>query len=188
MRPTCWRAASPRPAKSRGGATRSPLAQIPPELATRSRRRAGGEYWATASVQVIDLRPSMSYRKEHIAGAVWSIRPRIATAADAARAVVLVADEPGIAALAALDLARGRRARRPRLLEAGTRRARRRVADGVDAGRSARRGLHRLPVLHRRPPRGRRGRRAAVPRPGRSAWSPSSTRRSAARSGLPGPA
>ena len=55
--------------------------------------------------QVIDLRPSMSYRKEHIAGAVWSIRPRIAQAAVAGKTVVLVADEPKLAALAALDLA-----------------------------------------------------------------------------------
>ena len=57
------------------------------------------------SALVIDLRPSMSYRKEHIDGAVWSIRPRVATDATAASAVVLVADEPEIAALAALDLA-----------------------------------------------------------------------------------
>ena len=57
------------------------------------------------SAQIIDLRPSMSYRKEHIEGAVWSIRPRMAAAADAGKTVVLVADDPAIAALAALDLA-----------------------------------------------------------------------------------
>jgi rhodanese-related sulfurtransferase len=57
------------------------------------------------SAQIIDLRASMSYRKEHIDGAVWSIRPRVATVADARKMVVLVADDPGIAALAALDLA-----------------------------------------------------------------------------------
>ncbi len=58
------------------------------------------------SAAVIDLRPSMSYRKEHIDGAVWSIRPRIATAiADRSKTTVLVADQPEIAALAALDLA-----------------------------------------------------------------------------------
>jgi rhodanese-related sulfurtransferase len=57
-------------------------------------------------VRLIDLRPSMSYRKEHIAGAVWSIRPRIGAAVlDPAVPVVLIADEPGMAALAALDLA-----------------------------------------------------------------------------------
>jgi rhodanese-related sulfurtransferase len=56
-------------------------------------------------VRLIDLRPSVSYRKEHIAGAVWSIRPRIAAAvADPAVPVALVADAADIAALAALDL------------------------------------------------------------------------------------
>ena len=57
------------------------------------------------SAQVIDLRPSMSYRKEHIDGARWSIRPRIAECADRTKTVVLVADEPELASLAALDLA-----------------------------------------------------------------------------------
>jgi rhodanese-related sulfurtransferase len=58
------------------------------------------------SVQVVDLRPSMEYRKEHIEGAVWSIRPRVAAAAaDPAKTVVLVADRPDVASLAALDLA-----------------------------------------------------------------------------------
>jgi rhodanese-related sulfurtransferase len=56
------------------------------------------------SVQILDLRPSMSYRAEHIAGAVWSIRPRVAAVADAAKMVALVANDPGIAALAALDV------------------------------------------------------------------------------------
>jgi rhodanese-related sulfurtransferase len=58
-----------------------------------------------ASVRLIDLRPSMVYRKEHIDGAVWSIRPRIAAAiSDPAQPVVLVADELGVAAVAAIDL------------------------------------------------------------------------------------
>jgi rhodanese-related sulfurtransferase len=56
--------------------------------------------------QVIDLRSSMSYRDEHIAGADWSIRPRVASAVrDPSRPIVLVADDPRIAALATLDLA-----------------------------------------------------------------------------------
>ena len=55
---------------------------------------------------VIDLRASMTYRKGHIAGAIWSIRPRIAAAvADRAKTIVLVADEAQAAQLAALDLA-----------------------------------------------------------------------------------
>jgi 3-mercaptopyruvate sulfurtransferase SseA len=46
----------------------------------------------------------MTYRKGHIPQAVWSIRPRLAAAGEPT-AVVLVADEPEIAALAAIDLA-----------------------------------------------------------------------------------
>jgi rhodanese-related sulfurtransferase len=57
------------------------------------------------SVEVIDVRPSMAFRKGHIRGAVWSIRPRIAvTAGDRTKTVALVADEPAVAALAALEL------------------------------------------------------------------------------------
>jgi len=55
---------------------------------------------------VVDLRPSMTYRAGHIVEARWSIRPAIASAvADTRKAVVLIADAPGVAALAALDLA-----------------------------------------------------------------------------------
>jgi rhodanese-related sulfurtransferase len=68
---------------------------IAPELAEALRK---------GQAQVIDLRPSMAYRQSHIPQAVWSIRPRIAAAADRSKTVVLVADEPRIAALAALDL------------------------------------------------------------------------------------
>ncbi|MBO0740590.1 MAG: sulfurtransferase [Hyphomicrobiaceae bacterium] len=55
---------------------------------------------------LIDLRPAMSYRAGHIARARWSIRPRLVSAVvHVGKTVVLVADAPGIAALAALDLA-----------------------------------------------------------------------------------
>ena len=55
--------------------------------------------------QVLDLRPSMDYRKGHIAGAVWSIRPRLAAAVpDNVGPVVLIAEDDGVAALAARDL------------------------------------------------------------------------------------
>ncbi len=57
------------------------------------------------SVQLIDLRPGMTYRKGHIAQAIWSIRPRVvAAAAQRTEPIALIADEPGVAALAALDL------------------------------------------------------------------------------------
>jgi rhodanese-related sulfurtransferase len=56
-------------------------------------------------VQVIDLRPAMTFRQGHIAQALWSIRSRIAAAVKrGSQMTVLVADEPGVAALAALDL------------------------------------------------------------------------------------
>jgi rhodanese-related sulfurtransferase len=57
------------------------------------------------AVQIIDLRPALTFRQGHVAQAVWSIRPRIAAAADRSRrTTVLVADAPSVAALAALDL------------------------------------------------------------------------------------
>ncbi len=123
-----------------------------------------GERLRDQSVQVIDLRPSMSYRKEHIDRAVWSIRPRVATDAKAGQdGIVLVADQPEIAALAALDLAEAgcRDVRAPVGRPRGG--ARRGVADGIDARRSGGCGLHRLPVLHGQAPRGRRSGRAAIP-------------------------
>jgi rhodanese-related sulfurtransferase len=58
------------------------------------------------AAKVLDLRPGMTYRASHIAGAAWTIRPRIA--ADATRAaagtIILLADDLDMAALAAIDL------------------------------------------------------------------------------------
>jgi cystathionine beta-lyase len=59
------------------------------------------------AVALIDLRSSSAYRKGHIAGARWSIRPLLAGAlAGERRPLVLVADDPRLAALAALELSR----------------------------------------------------------------------------------
>jgi rhodanese-related sulfurtransferase len=81
----------------------------------------------TAPAQIIDLRPAMTFRQGHIAQAQWSIRPRIATLAHREiKTIVLAADEPGIAALAALDL-REAGATDIRLLAGG-------LADWCDAG------------------------------------------------------
>jgi rhodanese-related sulfurtransferase len=80
-------------------AAAKPVPAPPPSIAAeelKGRLRNG-------SAQIIDLRPSMSYRKEHIAGAVWSIRPRAAAIAHTKKTMVLVADDPDIAALAALE-------------------------------------------------------------------------------------
>ena len=57
------------------------------------------------SCAVFGLGASMSFRKAHVPGSRWSIRPRLA--ADAGRVkgtVVLVADEPDVARLAATEL------------------------------------------------------------------------------------
>jgi rhodanese-related sulfurtransferase len=55
--------------------------------------------------RLLDLRPSTSYRQGHIAEAVWSIRPRLADSLpERAAAVVLIAEDAGVAALVARDL------------------------------------------------------------------------------------
>jgi len=55
---------------------------------------------------VIDVGASMRFRQAHIPQSRWSIRPRLAaTLAGATTPVVLVADEPGVAACAAAELA-----------------------------------------------------------------------------------
>lgn len=55
--------------------------------------------------QAVDIRPSMRYRTSHIAGARWSIRPRLhRLALDAARPVVLLAEDAALAAWATRDL------------------------------------------------------------------------------------
>lgn len=54
---------------------------------------------------VLDLRSSMRFRKGHIPGSCWTIRPRIAaTASEASETIVLIADQPDVARLAAMDL------------------------------------------------------------------------------------
>jgi rhodanese-related sulfurtransferase len=60
----------------------------------------------SGTAQVLDLRSGMTYRAGHIAGAAWTIRPRIAAdaAGAAARTIILLADDQDVAALAAIDL------------------------------------------------------------------------------------
>jgi cystathionine beta-lyase len=68
------------------------------------------------AVALIDLRSSRAYRHGHIAGARWSIRPLLSRAlAGEQRPLVLVADDPRLAALAALELPQAE----VRLLEGG---------------------------------------------------------------------
>jgi rhodanese-related sulfurtransferase len=60
---------------------------------------------AAGECTVLELRPSMDFRKSHIPGSRWGVRPRLAAAAgNATGTIVLVADEPDIARLAAIDL------------------------------------------------------------------------------------
>lgn len=60
---------------------------------------------ASTRIAVFDLGASMSFRKAHIPGSHWSIRPRLVDDARRAGApVVLVADEPALARAAATDL------------------------------------------------------------------------------------
>lgn len=54
---------------------------------------------------VFDLRSSVNFRKAHISGSSWSIRPRLAIAArNVTGTIVLVADEADVARLAATEL------------------------------------------------------------------------------------
>jgi rhodanese-related sulfurtransferase len=59
---------------------------------------------SAGTAQVIDLRPSMEFRKAHIPGAVWSIRPRIVAAADRGKTIVLIFGEAEPSVLAAAEL------------------------------------------------------------------------------------
>ncbi|PHN27190.1 cystathionine beta-lyase [Pseudomonas sp. ICMP 561] len=71
------------------------------------------------AIALVDLRPSTGFRKAHVQGSRWSIRPLLANAvADEARPLVLVADSPEVAQLAVLELPEAQRAN-VRLLEGG---------------------------------------------------------------------
>ena len=64
---------------------------------------------ATGQVLLLDLRSSAAYRREHAAGAHWSIRPQLSRTLAALKAtpgdtLLLFADEPAVAGIAATDL------------------------------------------------------------------------------------
>ncbi|MFM9941598.1 MAG: rhodanese-like domain-containing protein [Hyphomicrobiaceae bacterium] len=60
---------------------------------------------AAGTLEAIDLRSSAEFLKQRIPGSRWSIRPVVATAIrDSSRPVVLIADDPNIARIAALDV------------------------------------------------------------------------------------
>jgi rhodanese-related sulfurtransferase len=75
-----------------------------PEIPTRATRLAPENALCRLDqALLLDLRSSMDYRREHVPGAVWSVRPRLP--AVRGRDVIIVADEPAVADMAALDLA-----------------------------------------------------------------------------------
>src|SRR5262245_39270480 len=81
-------------------------ASAPPgaDLGSISAREAAAAL-ARGGLQIIVLRPSLSYRQAHVAGAVWSIRPRVgAVCPPQGKSLLLVAEEPALARLAAIDL------------------------------------------------------------------------------------
>jgi len=83
-----------------------PVAAPPPPALPRV---APGELAArvTAGAALVDLSPSMAYRAAHVAGARWSIRPRLDWLdLTGASEIILVGRDDAVAALAAGDLAR----------------------------------------------------------------------------------
>ena len=53
---------------------------------------------------VLDIRSSAAYRKEHVEGAVWAIRPRLDLAKVSGNPVAFIADDLALAQLASIDL------------------------------------------------------------------------------------
>ena len=103
---------------SSGLALPTPGVAVPQTLSSIT-VQALGDALKDDAVALIDLRPSMAYRKGHIAGARWSIRPLLASdVADEQRPLVLLADDPLLAAFAALELPDTQRAQ-VRLLDGG---------------------------------------------------------------------
>ncbi|MFJ2683384.1 cystathionine beta-lyase [Pseudomonas sp. NPDC087342] len=81
------------------------LESIAPEALPTITTQALADALKDDAVALIDLRPSMVYRKGHIAGARWSIRSLLtAEVAGEQRPLVLLADDPRLAAFAALEL------------------------------------------------------------------------------------
>lgn len=83
---------------------------------------------SSGQCEILDLRASAAYRSGHIRGSRWTTRPRLGDAANPSKTVVLVADDPPLAAAAALDLAEAG-CRDVRILQGG-------VADWQACGQS----------------------------------------------------
>ncbi|APW39852.1 sulfurtransferase [Rhodoferax koreense] len=81
-----------------------PVAAAVPEV----NRDALAAWVARQAPLLLDLQPSMAYRRQHAQGAVWSVRPRLVADAQAAgkpaQPVLLIAPTAAVARLAAIDL------------------------------------------------------------------------------------
>lgn len=87
-------------ALSRAPESRMPIAEIPAVLPLEAWRASQG-----GATRLLDIRPSRRHQESHPEGALWAIRPRIGAALGNHRGpVVLIADEPRMADLAAIDL------------------------------------------------------------------------------------
>ncbi len=77
----------------------------PPSMTGRLDARAAISA-VRAGALLVDLRGSMAYRRDHVAGAVWAIRPRMSQLGPLNdRAVVVIAETRAIADMAAVELA-----------------------------------------------------------------------------------
>ena len=99
----------------------TPRAALPdiPEISPAELKRLAGR------CAVLHLGASMAFRKRHVPGSRWTIRPRIAAEARAVEGMLVLVAERGIAEIAAKDLH-----------EAGKKDVRR-LAGGIDAWTSA---------------------------------------------------
>lgn len=83
---------------------------LPPPLAVNVDLPAA-DVGTVGDARIIDLRSSTRYRARHVQGAQWSIRPLLAEQVrDEMRPLVLIADDPAVAQLAASELPAGQRA------------------------------------------------------------------------------
>lgn len=75
---------------------------VAPAIAVTLAEASAGEL---DSALLLDLRPSTAFRKSHLQGAQWAIRPHLAAQVSAeARRLVLIADDPRVAELAISEL------------------------------------------------------------------------------------
>ncbi|MEQ8293771.1 MAG: rhodanese-like domain-containing protein [Roseovarius sp.] len=90
----------------RGGLSLAETAAAPCEAGTLPTISPAELARVSGTVTILDLRSSMAFRKGHVPGAAWAIRPRAAAVAQGLDGqVVLVADDPGVGALFASELA-----------------------------------------------------------------------------------